>query len=161
VIWVYLIAAGAIIGGALFAVHSYNSAIEDAAKAKAETVAVTKAKNDELKKIGGERDGWIVVAAERAAEALRQEQVIRERETERARLQKERDDARTNLSALLQRPDVKPWANTELPLAVVDRLRGTADGGVAPAAGAAKAGAPARESGGGDGASGIRGVDKR
>jgi len=160
-IWVYLIAAGAIIGGALFAVHSYNSAIEDAAEAKAETVAVTKAKNEELKKIGGERDGWIEVAAERAAAAHRQEEIVRAREIERSRLQKERDDARTNLSAMLRRPDVQPWADTELPAAVADRLRGSSSSGVAPATAAPAAGAPAGKPGGGDGAAGVRGPNER
>jgi hypothetical protein len=147
VIWVYLIAAGAIIGGALFAVHSYNSAIEDAAEARLET-----------KKIAGERDGWIDEAARQEAAAHRQEQVIKAREVERARLQRERDDARTSLADLLRQPDVKAWADADLPAAVADRLRG---GGVAaPASGPAKGAAPGKPDGGDAGAV-IRGPNER
>jgi len=160
VIWLKIALIAGVIAAFSYVVYAYNDAIADAATAKAETISVTKAKDAELKKIGGERDGWIEVAAERAAAALRQEEIIRAREVERARLQKERDDARTSLTALLKRPDVKPWADTELPLAVAERLR-DASGGVTPASGPAATGAPAGKLGGGDGSPGLRGPNER
>lgn len=155
-IWVKLALVGGVIAAFLYIVHAYNSAITDAESAEQKLEAVTKEKDAEIKKIGGERDGWIDVAAERAAAAQRYEQTIVEREKERARLQRERDDARTSLAELLRRPDVKPWADTELPPAVAERLRGAAGGGVASAAATTEKGAAAGKPDGGDAGAGVR-----
>jgi hypothetical protein len=111
-IWLQLGLVLALVAGVVFAVDSYNSAIEDAETQKALAAKVTK-----------ERDGWIDVVVVQEAAKVKAEEALKAREVDRARLQKERDDARASAATVKRDPAVRAWADVELPGPVLQRLR--------------------------------------
>jgi MoxR-like ATPase len=125
-------------------VATYNGAIERAERAEAAVAErdrlLLKARTD-LKDAEATNKAWEKRLAE---EKQAQDQVLAtlaERDRERAKLTKERNDARASLAELRRAdPTVEAWAATPLPPAILARLRGaaaaTGDGGRAPAAGA-------------------------
>lgn len=112
-IYAKIIIALALIAGVVYGVHAYNSAIGEAEIQKAAA-----------EKFASERDGWIDVVVQEEAAKMRAEKALSARETDRARLQRERDDARSSLAMLRKSdPATAKWADVELPAAVVQRLR--------------------------------------
>lgn len=111
-IWLKIGLVLALVAGVVYGVHAYNSAIEDAEASRALSVT-----------LANERDGWIDVAAQQEAAAHRAEAIVKQREADRNRLQKERDDARASLSELRRDPIVRAWSDTELPAAIRQRVR--------------------------------------
>jgi hypothetical protein len=133
-IWIYGIIALAALGAGAVVVTKYNHALEAAVEQRALA-----------EKIAKERDGWIDVVAEQESAKLKAETALKAREVDRARLQKERDDARASAATLRRDPTVRAWADVELPALVLARLRNLSGERPAAEGGAGDpAGKPAR-----------------
>ncbi len=112
---IFLAAAG---GGVVW---KYNSAVEEAAEAKAELV-----------KANAAAKGWEEAEKRKTAELAVVQKTLAQRERDRRSLMEERDHARGTIEALRKNPEVRDWARVELPPDVVAWVRG-ADGSGAPA----------------------------